>query len=59
MGGDFNEVLNEEEKKGGLPSSQGQMNSFREAINHCGLHDLQYSRYTYTWSNGRSGDNNV
>ena len=44
---------------GGLPRAQGQMEPFREVINYCGLYDLQYSGYPFTWSNGRARDSNI
>ncbi|KAK6142672.1 hypothetical protein DH2020_023020 [Rehmannia glutinosa] len=57
--GDFNEILWFHEKQGGNFKSMGQMEKFRSAIEACNLNDLGYTGYTFTWTNGRSGDNNV
>ena len=34
-------------RRGGVPRAQGEINSFREAINFCGLNSLQCTRYPY------------
>ncbi|XP_059451134.1 uncharacterized protein LOC132181929 [Corylus avellana] len=36
-----------------------QMEEFREALEFCNLHDLQYSGPKFTWSNKRGGDDFV
>lgn len=41
---DFNEVLFQHEKEGGRPKSQACMDKFKEAMEHCGLHDLGFFR---------------
>ncbi|XP_074288011.1 uncharacterized protein LOC141613169 [Silene latifolia] len=55
--GDFNEILFANEMKGGN-RAQWQMNNFREAVEECGLADIQYEGYGYTWDNGKSGEAN-
>lgn len=49
--GDFNEVLMECEKEGGLPRTQGSMDRFREALEECGLVDLGFEGDPFTWRN--------
>ena len=46
--GDFNEILLGEEKLGGLPRPQQQMDSFRCAVNRCGFKDMGYSGPAFT-----------
>ncbi|XP_074300329.1 uncharacterized protein LOC141631575 [Silene latifolia] len=55
--GDFNEILFANEMKGGN-RAQWQMNNFREAVEECGLADIQYEGYGYTWDNGQAGEAN-
>ena len=57
--GDFNEILAQEEKKGGLLKPQAAIDKFRKAVNECNFRDLGYTGYPYTWSNNRSGEENV
>jgi hypothetical protein len=57
--GDFNEVLYQHEQLGGNPRNEGQMSAFRECLMDCGLTDLGYKGYSFTWSNRREGDANV
>ena len=47
LAGDFNEILFEAEKKGGNACD----------IDFCGLKDMGFSGYKYTWSNKRGDDN--
>ena len=49
--GDFNEILFSHEKEGGRPRSQGCMDRFREAMEHCQLHDLWCEGDIFTWRN--------
>lgn len=35
------------------------MEAFREALDVCGVIDLGFEGYRFTWSNGRSGSGNV
>ncbi|KAH0635528.1 hypothetical protein KY289_035443 [Solanum tuberosum] len=53
IGGDFNVILNEEEKQGGLPFMQSEAIDFAQCINNCGLVELKYSGSNFTWWNGR------
>ena len=51
--GDFNEIFNSDEKNGGQPKPLPPMLEFRRTLLFCGLIDLGYSGYRYTWRNGR------
>jgi hypothetical protein len=48
---DFNEILFQYEKQGGAARPQRCMDKFREPLEECGLADLGYSRYMFTWHN--------
>ncbi|KAL2902060.1 hypothetical protein RDABS01_027142 [Bienertia sinuspersici] len=50
--GDFNEIINEREKEGGVPRSERCMDGFRELIDDCSLHDLGYQGSCFTWQRG-------
>lgn len=49
--GDFNEILYQHEKEGGVLRPQAQMDRFREAIANCELQDLGFEGDVYTWRN--------
>ncbi|KAK3188546.1 hypothetical protein Dsin_028107 [Dipteronia sinensis] len=53
--GDFNEILYESEKVGGLKKSWQQMSEFREALDDCSLEDMGFVGPAYTWCNKREG----
>ncbi|XP_074315430.1 uncharacterized protein LOC141651628 [Silene latifolia] len=55
--GDFNEILFADEMKGGS-RAQWQMNNFREAVDDCGLSDLNFEGYAFTFDNGQGGEEN-
>ena len=55
--GDFNEILSTEEKLGGAPRLQQQMDAFRNVVNKCRFKDMGYSRSKYTWCNQQEGEN--
>ena len=50
--GDFNEILYTSEKEGGNMRPNGMMREFRECLMDCGLEDLGYIGYPFTWSRG-------
>ncbi|XP_060211660.1 uncharacterized protein LOC132639209 [Lycium barbarum] len=56
VGGDFNVVVDEEEKYGGLPVSVAEVEDFRCCIQSCNLTDLGYKGSIFTWWNGRGRD---
>ncbi|XP_074315259.1 uncharacterized protein LOC141651445 [Silene latifolia] len=51
--GDYNEVLFSTEMKGG-DRAHWQMNNFRDAVDGCGLRDVAYERYMFTYDNGQA-----
>ncbi|KAK4721761.1 hypothetical protein R3W88_011994 [Solanum pinnatisectum] len=53
IGGDFNVILNEEEKLGGLSFTQNEAMDFALFINNCGLSEIKFVGSKYTWWNGR------
>ncbi|XP_074302786.1 uncharacterized protein LOC141634757 [Silene latifolia] len=55
--GDYNEVLYSTEMKGGS-RAQWQMNNFRDAADTCGLRDIPFEGYMFTFDNGQAGVNN-
>ncbi|XP_074315649.1 uncharacterized protein LOC141651854 [Silene latifolia] len=57
--GDFNQILYDHEKKGGVPRAQGDMDKFRFTLDDCGLVDISYSGETFTWWNKRSEPNDI
>ncbi|KAL5767196.1 hypothetical protein ACOSQ2_013979 [Xanthoceras sorbifolium] len=58
-GGDFNEILVDCEKDGGLPKQRRLLSNFREALDACCLQDLGFEGPMFTWCNGRVGDSFV
>ncbi|XP_019256398.1 PREDICTED: uncharacterized protein LOC109234797 [Nicotiana attenuata] len=52
VGGDFNVVMGEEEKIGGLPVYPPEYEDFAFCANSCGLFDLGYKGSPFTWWNG-------
>lgn len=54
--GDYNEVLTQNDKKGGGQVPPWHFKGFRDTLLHCGLHDLPFNGYPFTWSN-RHADN--
>ncbi|XP_074271258.1 uncharacterized protein LOC141595186 [Silene latifolia] len=55
--GDFNKILLSTEMKGGS-RPQWQMNNFRAAVDECGLRDITWEGYNFSWDNGQVGDAN-
>ncbi|KAK2658543.1 hypothetical protein Ddye_005076 [Dipteronia dyeriana] len=53
--GDFNEIMFDSEKCGGLPKNWRELVSFREAVEECNLMDMGYRCPRFTWSNKREG----
>ena len=58
-GGDFNLMLFSHEKKGGNVFDASEAEIFREAVERCGLIDLGFVGYDYTWSNNQGGEDNI
>ncbi|KAJ1432733.1 Endonuclease/exonuclease/phosphatase [Sesbania bispinosa] len=57
--GDFNAITSQEEKKSGRVASFSQLQEFRSCLQLCGLHDMGFQGYPFTWSNGRDGVNQI
>lgn len=56
-GGDFNEILRLEEKRGGVFRYTKSMLDFNITLSDCGLQDIAGRGNPLTWSNRRSGSN--
>ncbi|XP_075083347.1 uncharacterized protein LOC142167090 [Nicotiana tabacum] len=54
VGGDFNVILQEYEKIGGLPVHPPECEDFAFCVNSCGLFEQGYKESSFTWWNGRS-----
>ncbi|CAL1395984.1 unnamed protein product [Linum trigynum] len=52
-GGDFNQIVNSGEKSGGRLMGDGYMEDFRLYLAECGLKDLVFHGYPFTWDNRR------
>nr|XP_027086510.1 uncharacterized protein LOC113708247 [Coffea arabica] len=55
VGGDFNVILDAEEKKGGRAFNPGEAMEFRQFINEANLMDAGFSGAQFTWCNNRHG----
>lgn len=58
-GGNFNVILDEREKLGGLPVTQMETADFAQCISNCALTELPFSGSLYNWWNGRTGDDSI
>ncbi|PHU24658.1 Protein TRIGALACTOSYLDIACYLGLYCEROL 1, chloroplastic [Capsicum chinense] len=56
VGGDFNVIVNDEEKMGGLPVTEEETTDFNHCINTCVLEDKGFKGSKFTWWNGRTDD---
>ena len=54
-GGDFNELLQGEEKWGRVARPESQMKAFRQVVDDCGFVDLGFVGPPYTWWNKQNG----
>ncbi|XP_057426510.1 uncharacterized protein LOC130719933 [Lotus japonicus] len=57
--GDFNLICNSSEKSGGRTANLNQMRQFKDTLEECGLTDLGFTGFPFTWNNGRDGDQNI
>jgi hypothetical protein len=55
--GDFNEILFQNEKEGGVQRSQACMDRFKQALEVCELHDLGFEGDVFTWRNKQQSGN--
>ena len=49
--GDFNEIMFNYEKEGGVPRSHSCIQQFRDALAFCDLKDLGFEGDVFTWRN--------
>ncbi|KAG5577842.1 hypothetical protein H5410_057976 [Solanum commersonii] len=56
IGGDFNVIMSEEEKIGGLPVYPNEYENFAFCVDSCDLVDVSYKMSPFTWWNGRIDD---
>jgi len=52
--GNFNDMLSEVQKIGGLPLNRNRLNAFRNCLDNCGLMDLGFQGPRFTWTNKSS-----
>ncbi|KAH0636440.1 hypothetical protein KY289_036355 [Solanum tuberosum] len=56
VGGDFNVVMNEKEKIGGLPVQPHEVEDLAFCLNSCELEEISFKGSPFTWWNGRAGE---
>ena len=49
--GDFNEILFNHEKQGGIPRGHSLLQNFGDALETCNLNDLGFKGDVFTWRN--------
>ena len=54
--GDFNELLEVQDKKGVVPRAHNLMENFQDVLEFCGFVDLRYSGLDFTWRGRRKGE---
>ncbi|KAG5514982.1 hypothetical protein RHGRI_036130 [Rhododendron griersonianum] len=59
IGGDFNAILHQDEKFGGLQRQAWELSDFQRFVQESSLIDLGYVGFPFTWNNKRSGRENV
>lgn len=59
IGGDFNDIMYENEKKGGIKKKSHVDNNFYYCCRSIGVNNLVTSGPKFTWTNKRKGDGNV
>lgn len=55
VGGDFNEIVSQGEKKGGRRRRRSQMETFSQTLEDCNLKDYFATNSSFTWHNNRDG----
>ncbi|XP_071909746.1 uncharacterized protein [Coffea arabica] len=53
LAGDFNVISCMEERVGGAPANEANMEEFNESIGNCGLSEVPFDGAEFTWTNGR------
>ncbi|XP_031127477.1 uncharacterized protein LOC116029567 [Ipomoea triloba] len=51
--GDFNDLLFQHEKRGGIPHPHNLLRGFGEVVEECGLAQLPMNGYQFTWERGK------
>ncbi|XP_060210622.1 uncharacterized protein LOC132637569 [Lycium barbarum] len=59
MAGDFNVIMSEDEKYGGLAVGTNEIQDFKLSMQNCEVQDLSFKGSRYTWWNGKSGDDRI
>lgn len=57
--GDLNDILSDSDKQGGNNRTPGKLLVGRNTLEMCGLMDLGYEGYPFTWTNGRKNEENI
>ncbi|KAL8464398.1 hypothetical protein ACS0TY_034068 [Phlomoides rotata] len=57
--GDFNDILHNNEKRGRVSHPLHLLRGFRDAVNSCGIWDVEMTGYPFTWSRGRGSSSFV
>lgn len=57
--GDFNQVMDEREKRGGQDVCMSRVRQLKSMIDACNLIDLGFEGPLFTWSNIRQGQTNI
>lgn len=57
--GDFNQIAEDHEKKGGGPLRHNMMRQLQDIVDVCALVDLGFDGPCFTWSNMRIGVHNI
>uniref|UniRef100_A0A803NFH1 Reverse transcriptase domain-containing protein n=1 Tax=Cannabis sativa TaxID=3483 RepID=A0A803NFH1_CANSA len=55
--GDVNNVVRQEDKRGGRPYPQGLITGFNTALQQCDLVDIEIHGHPFTWEKGRGSNN--
>lgn len=55
--GDFNQVIRQEDKRGGRPVGGVEVDRLKQMVESCNLIELEFGGPRFTWSNGQMGRN--
>lgn len=53
--GDFNDIINHNEKSGGRPPTMSRIFAYQDTMNYCNMLDLGFTGPLFTWNNERHG----
>ncbi|CAA0842854.1 Unknown protein, partial [Striga hermonthica] len=59
IAGDWNDIVNNEEKRGGVRRQESSFRGFRSFIHNMGMHEVEQKGAFFTWGNNREGDGYV